>query len=497
MAEALARRGETSETSVITTEATALAKTDLNFLGMLSAPEEFVLPFPPFYLALFQLLSTSTKKLERYAIGIPRGFAKTTFIKLLCLWYILFSQKQFILIVGASEDLAVNTLSDICDLLNSSNIISLFGNWENNCEVNTQALKVFSFRGRNIILRAIGAGTAVRGINRKNKRPDVIIMDDVQKREIADSKELSDQLLRWILGTLMLARSNFGCTYLYVGNMYPHNAILEQLKNNSQWTSFIVGGILADGTSLWEELRPAEDLISEYRSASEMGHPEIFISEILNSTDILAPSGLDLSKIPFLPPYFENYSEVAEGSFIIIDPSSGKKDGDDCTINHFSVCDGKVIFDHLRAGLFTPLETIKTAIAIGLERNTRLIAVESVAYQSTLLFWFEQYCTEQGITGFEFVELSPKGAAKNARIKLGVIKLLAGDIYLTPDTRSLVLSQLSDWSPLKTNNRDDIIDPIGYVDEIMQSYSHILVKNTFALEDYSGTAAHSSTNPAF
>jgi hypothetical protein len=482
---------ETSEVSTSSKEAAELSRRDLNFLGMLAAPEEFVFAFPSFYIALFGMLTAFNSKIERFAIGIPRGFAKTTFIKLLCLWYILFSRRQFILIVGAAEDLAVNTLSDICDLLGSSNIRALFGNWQANVEVDTQALKVFHFRGRNIILRAIGAGTAVRGINRKNKRPDVIIMDDVQKRETSENKELSDQLLKWILGTLMKARSNDGCTYIYVGNMYPQNCILEKLKNNTQWTSFIVGGILADGTSLWEELRPIDELISEYQSDSEMGHAEIFISEILNSTDIAAASGIDIGKIPQLPEYYKDAD--AEGSFIIIDPSSGKKQGDDCTISHYSVCDGTPVFDELETGTFSPLETIKTAIHMGLKRNTRLIAVEGVAYQSTLLFWFEKYCEDEGISGFEFVELSPKGQAKNNRIKRGLLRVLKAEIYLHPNVRSLVCAQIMDWNPLKVNNTDDIIDPIGYVEELMRDYPELIVKNIFDVDLSPATAAHNDT----
>lgn len=458
---------------------------------MLAAPEEFVYAFPSFYIALFGMLTAFKGKIERYAIGIPRGFAKTTFIKLLCLWYILFSHKQFILIVGAAEDLAVNTLSDICDLLGSPNIRRLFGNWQSQIEVDTQALKVFNFRGRDIVLRAIGAGTAVRGINRKNKRPDVIIMDDVQKRETSENKDLSDQLLKWILGTLMKARSNDGCTYIYVGNMYPQNCILEKLKHNTQWTSFIVGGILADGSSLWEELRPIEELLSEYQSDTEMGHSEIFISEILNSTDIASASGIDVGKIPQLPPYF--IDAEAEGSFIIIDPSSGKKGGDDCTINHYSVCDGIPIFDELVHGTFSPLETIKAAIDMGLKNNTRLIAVEGVAYQSTLLFWFERYCEESGISGFEFVELSPKGQAKNNRIKRGLLRLLSGEIYLGPAVRSLVCTQIMEWNPLKINNTDDIIDPIGYVEELMRDYPQLIVKNIFDVDSHIAESSHGDT----
>ncbi|MFZ9064727.1 MAG: hypothetical protein ACO22U_13910 [bacterium] len=482
---------QTTELGASSHDAAELSRQDLNFLGMLAAPEEFTYSFPPFYITLFSLLTSFAKKLERYAIGIPRGFAKTTFVKLLCLWYVLFSHKQFILIVGASEDLAVNTLSDICDLLGSPNIRKLFGNWQAEIEVDTQALKVFYFRGRNIILRAIGAGTAVRGINRKNKRPDVIIMDDVQKRETSENKDLSDQLLKWILGTLMKARSNDGCTYIYVGNMYPQNCILEKLKHNTQWTSFIVGGILADGTSLWEELRPIEELISEYQSDSELGHADIFISEILNSTDIAAASGIDISRIPLLPSYYHDAD--SEGSFIIIDPSAGKKTSDDCTISHYSVCDGKPIFDDLLHGTFSPLETIQAALKLALERGTRLIAVEGVAYQSTLLYWFEFYCEKEGISGFEFVELSPKGQAKNNRIKRGLLRLISGEIYLHPNVRSKVLSQIMDWNPLKISNVDDIIDPIGYVEELMREYPHLIVKTIFDVDSENVSATHADT----
>jgi hypothetical protein len=267
---------------------------------------------------------------------------------------------------------------------------------------------------------------------------------------------------------------------------------LDKLRTNSKWTSFVVGGLLSDGTSLWEDLRPAEELLEEYQSDLEMGHPEIFVSEILNSTDLLPSSGLDINKIPLLPDYYEELlrTNEAEGSFIIIDPSSGKKTGDDCTINHYSIVDSKPIFDALLHGTFTPLETIKQAIDLGIKNNTRLIGVEGVAYQSTLLFWFNHVCEAEGITGFEFVELSPKGQAKNNRIKKGLLQLLAGDIYLAPQVRAKVLLQAIEWNPLKINNVDDIIDPIGYVEEMVRDYGALCVKNTFDNESYAGEALH-------
>jgi hypothetical protein len=486
------RSAQLTEISTDSTDAAELSRKDINFLGMLVDPTEFTFGFPPFYVALFSLLTAFKSKIERFAIGIPRGFAKTTFLKLLCVWYILFSDRKFILIVGAAEKLATNTLADICDMLSSRNIRTLFGNWQFDIEEDTKEQKVFTFRGRTIILKAVGAGTAVRGINRKSARPDVIILDDVQKREDSENKELADDLLKWILGTLMKARSNSGCTYIYVGNMYPQNCILQALKNNSQWTSLVVGGLLSDGTSLWEELRPAEELIAEYQSDLEMGHPEIFISEILNSTDIAPPSGIDINKIPVLPGYYQQLLDdgEAEGSFIIIDPSSGKKTGDDCAICHYDVIDSKPIFTELATGTFSPLETIEAAINMGLRKNTRLIGVEGVAYQSTLLFWFNHYCNENGISGFEFVELSPKGQAKNNRIKRGLLSLIAGEIYLGSAVRSTVMAQIVEWNPMIVNNKDDIIDPIGYVDELVRDYGDLMIKNTFDEDNFAGTSYH-------
>jgi hypothetical protein len=493
---------EVREVAVAPSEVAASAKSDFNFLAMLAMPGEFQFAFPAFFITLFYMLTVLTGKIQRFAIGIPRGFAKTTYIKLLCVWYILFSDKHFILIVSASEKKAIAIIADICDMLSTPNIRRIFGHWDANKEVDQSVQKVFHYRGREIILWAAGAGSSVRGINRKNKRPDVMIMDDIQEREDAENKDLADALTVWMLSTLMKARSPFGCTYIFIGNMYPRNSILEKLKNNSEWTTFIVGGILADGTSLWEELKPIEELLSEYESDKQMGHPEVFVSEVLNSTEIALSSGIDPGAIPHLPDWMVDAEDQGEGGFIIIDPSSGKIHGDDCTIEHFDVRDGSAILDEIEGGLFSPLDTIKAAITMGFRRNTRAIFVEATAYQSTLLFWFEKYCTTAElngigvITGFQFFELMPNGRNKANRIKKGYTQLLTNsdgrvEIYLHPKVRSLVINQYMEWNPVKMTNTDDIIDGIGYVDEVLREHDTDIIRNIFDMQTQSpGRAAH-------
>jgi hypothetical protein len=150
------------------------------------------------------------------------------------------------------------------------------------------------------------------------------------------------------------------------------------------------------------------------------------------------------------------------------------------------------VLSEVDAGTFTPKETIKRALDLAFRTNTRLICVEAVAYQKSLLFWFNDYCQENGIEGFEFHPVSPRGQAKNARIKKGVVKLIAGEIYVHAKVRSLVVDQYREWNPSKRNNKDDIIDPIGYVEEVMTNYSHLIPHMIFNNEADNAQAAHTA-----
>jgi hypothetical protein len=157
------------------------------------------------------------------------------------------------------------------------------------------------------------------------------------------------------------------------------------------------------------------------------------------------------------------------------------------------VKDTKPILTEVDFGTWTPKEVIKRTLKLALKTNTRLICVESVAYQKTLLFWFNDYCEENGISGFHFMPVSPRNQAKNVRIKKGVIKLTSGEIYVHKDVRSLVVDQYKEWNPLKRNNKDDIIDPIGYIEEVMVTYPEFIPHQIFSSGFELVDAAHSDS----
>lgn len=464
------------EASFNATEVMELCKVSLDFLAALVMPTIFTYYYPPVFLSVWSWLTSFgnlTRDFSQLALGLPRGFGKTTLIKLYVFYCIVFTKKKFILVISSTATLAENFLSDVVDMMDEPNVKKVFGDWRLGLEKDTQAIKKFGFRGRNIILAGLGAGTSLRGLNLKNERPDVMVFEDIQTRECADSAAQSDALERWMVGTAMKAKSPTGCQYIFVANMYPTKfSILRKLKSNETWIKFIAGGILQDGTSLWEDLQPIAQLKAEFRGDLAMGHPEIFYAEVLNDENASANSLIDLSKLPPLPC---SDGDIPQGKFIIIDPSANTSvNSDRVGIGYFEVFDSRPVLKSLINERLSPGDTILKATQLALEKNCRLIAIEGVAFQATLAYWFKFMCHQRGIFGLEAVPVYPKGQSKNSRIAQMLKSLAAGEIFTSEECKVEVFLQITQWNILKRDNVDEILDLLTYAPKVMEEFPHFI-----------------------
>lgn len=452
-----------------------LCKKSLDFLAAIAAPTVFKYLFPPVFISVWIWLLDNVNKIREFpklALGLPRGFAKTTVIKLFVLYCILFTSKKFIIIISSTAKLAENIVFDIQSFLDEPNIKRVFGDWRLGMVQDTLAMKKFGYRGRNIVLAGIGAGTSLRGLNLNNSRPDVMIFEDIQTREDAESEVLSNALETWMIGTAMKAKSPEGCMFLFVANMYPTKySLLRKLKVNPTWTKFIAGGILADGSSLWEELHPIQHLLVEFENDLASGHPEIFYSEVLNDENAAANNLVDFTK---LPEYAWPDDSLPEGNFVLIDPAGWKKKSDEVAIGYFVILGGKPILRELTSRRLDPAECIRVALTYCLTHNCRFVCIEGVAYQTTLAFWFQFICQQKGIAGIHCADIHPGGYSKNSRI-LGMFKQYqAGDIAVHPSLRAEVHAQITSFNPLKSDNTDDILDLLGYCFKVLESYGEYI-----------------------
>lgn len=462
-------------------------RNSLDMLGMVAMPEDITLAFPDIFKQLWAMLQEALVKerdFSKFAVGLPRGHGKTIVLKLLILYIILFTNRRFILIVCASAELAENIIADVVDMLDGDNINQIYGNWRHNMEIDRQQFKKISFRGRNIMLKGVGAETAIRGISVKNKRPDVIICDDAQTKECAESIPAATKFLSWFLGTLLKAKSPYGCTYIYVGNMYVDleikkgvfGCMLRNLSLNRNWVSFVVGAILQDGKALWEELFPLEQLYAELDQDISMSSQDVFFAEVLNDPKATSGQFIDVTKIA---PVDTTVSE-AVGSFIIIDPMSGKKDPklDGLAIGYFEIHEGIPVLMRITDEQRTPLEVIHLCLKWCEETGCRAIAAESVAYQATLLYWFGFVCQQLQISGIELLEVHPRGRPKNSRILDFFKRWMREEVGVTADCYGQVLSQATRFNPLVKKNVDDILDVMAYSEDVILQYPESLYLST-------------------
>jgi hypothetical protein len=322
-----------------------------------------------------------------------------------------------------------------------------------------------------------------------------MIFDDIQTRECADSQIQSTTLERWMIGTAMKAKSPHGCLFIFAGNMFPTpHSILKKLKYNATWIKFISGAILADGTALWEELRSLSSLLQELDSDIAMGHPEIFFSEVLNDTEAGVNVKTDLALIRAWP-WGEH--ELPQGKFIIIDPSANKVGGDDVAMGYFEVYDGTPALREFVEENLSPGATISRALLMALQHNVKVIAVESTAYQYSLLYWFGRTSEELGITGIEFVEVYSGSYSKNARITDMLKTLTAGDIILHPSVKNAIVHQIANWNPIKRDNTDGLLDLLAYAPRVLDMYGASIATDMDTEAQEANTAEVEEDNHAF
>lgn len=487
-------------TSLDITPADAYARgaVDINFFMALALPDVAKSALPLFYIVCWQMLvnrdSQDVGKILRFALGLPRGHAKTTFIKVLICWLLAYDKFSFVLIVCANEGLAENLLADIDDILSTDTMQGIYGNWSANLSTDTTSLKKAIYRGRSVVLVAKGAGSSLRGINIKNRRPDLIFCDDMQTRENDESPAERLKLLRWMIATLFkVLPPNGDRLIIYVGNMYSEVCILKMLADNPQWISLVTGAILENGLPLWPELFTIEDLMESYKHDESLGLAELWFAEVMNDPKAAATTLLH-DVLPVCP-YRE--SDDPDGCYITIDPAGYRKMSDDnVVVGHIVINDVPAV-KHIIADKMNPEELIKHALSMAIEMGASVIGVEAVAYQQTLMYWLDYFMKLLNITGISIVELSPHGLKKEIRIREFIQELYAETYYLMEgETKHLFTFQANAYKLGKKDNKDDILDGVAYGLDMRRDYWHLIKNNRRDLR-LAGQARVQSNNTPF
>jgi predicted phage terminase large subunit-like protein len=246
---------------------------------------------------------------NRYvAIAAPRGHAKSTAIThSYVLASVLFRAKDYVIILSDTESQAILFLNDIKkELTENEDMIRLFGIKKLVKDSESDIIVSFS-DGHTFRIQAKGSEQKLRGLKWKNKRPNLIVGDDLENDEIVLNEDRREKFRRWVYGALLPCLSDDGQVRI-VGTILHLDSFLERLlpKDHSKytrkeplvsyqentknlWRSARYRAHTLDYTKiLWPEKFNKEKLVAIRQEYVEQGMPDVYNQEYLN--DPIDPS---------------------------------------------------------------------------------------------------------------------------------------------------------------------------------------------------------------
>ena len=277
-------------------------------VGFLAAKYDNPKPIPEFHYEMWDLCCSDEPKV---AIAAPREHAKSTAIThAFILTMMLARIKNFCLLVSNTETQAAGFLGDIkVELEENESLRKQFqiASIEKSTDTN---IIVRCTDGHRFRIVAKGSEQKVRGLKWRNKRPDLIVCDDLEEDEQVMNPERREKFSKWFMNALVPCGSDT-CWIRVVGTILHLDSMLNRLISNPKWKSLFYEA--EDGefkNILWPEKFSAERLRDIYEDFAEQGNPEGYSQEYRNQP-------VDIKSAYFNKDYFYDFERDANGKAIL------------------------------------------------------------------------------------------------------------------------------------------------------------------------------------
>jgi len=173
----------------------------------------------------------------KVAIAAPRRHAKSTAVTLAyVLACVLFRNRSYVLIVSDTITQATQFLGDIKkELMDNDGIHNLFKIKEFIKDTEDDVI-VKCEDGHEFRISAKGSEQKMRGLKWNNKRPDLIVCDDMENDEIVMNPDRRTKFKRWFYGALVPSLAVNGVIRI-VGTILHEDSLLNNLMP-SEWDKF-------------------------------------------------------------------------------------------------------------------------------------------------------------------------------------------------------------------------------------------------------------------
>jgi predicted phage terminase large subunit-like protein len=354
------------------------------FAGAYLSPRyDQVQPTPPFHRECWARYCSDH---PACATAAPRNHAKSTGLTHdYILATVLFRVEPYVILVGATEEMAIEHLGDITseirenDDLNRDFKIKGFIT-EQRTDIIVECIDGYQFR---IIAR--GAEQKIRGRKWNGRRPGLIVFDDIEDDEQVESRERRQKFRRWFFRACKQALRDGGKIRGH-GTILHEDSLLSSLMKNKEWDSRLYkahAGFDDFSNILWPEKFPESRLRRIRQELINAGDAAGYSQEYLN--DPFDRSDAYLVRPDFIPmkdAEHEIYMQICAGvDFAITKHDYGNRTS--ISVGGKAV-DNLLFFRDQRVGRWDSLEIIEQLFSVQSRWNPEMFFVESGAIWNSL-----------------------------------------------------------------------------------------------------------------
>ena len=403
-----------------------------------------------------------TKSRENLVIAFPREFGKSTYVWVFFpAWNILAGRYRYIVYIASSKERAIEQLRNLRAEISAhpllKGLIDIEGDRADELEYTDRAT------GRKCLIRAYGAGQNLRGIRYQEKRPDIVILDDIEDSESVQSETQRKKLWEWFHADVR-PLSSTGRLFV-IGTVLHEDSLLNNLLNNppAGFKGLKYGIEDGEGKPTWEERFPREWIEERKKDYQAQGLIDVFYREYMNVA--ISPDTQIFKRSYFR--YYDSDTLNWKGwaVFTTVDLAISKADTSDytaiCTVavspqNHWFVLD-------IDYGRYDPTETIDAIFRAVQKYKPLIVGIERVAYQQALEHFLIKEMPERGV----FFRVEPLKAEKKKELRIQALqpRFKAGTIWF-PQFADFTTELEAELLTFPRGKHDDLIDALAYMEQI-------------------------------
>jgi hypothetical protein len=374
---------------------------------------------------------------------IPRGFSKTTILNAANLYDTVSDGTTFCVYVSESGSHAQTQLANIRHELETNSVLrQAYGNVvPTRADSEKWTSDQLQLR-TGAILVARGRGSQVRGINFRSRRPNKILLDDVEDYESVSTPEQRQKTLNWFYGSVAPAGNEMSGAKLnenrvqeplqitLLGTLLGPETLLTKVAEDPTFNTVRFGAVLPNGEMLWEYKLNRADYDKKRQQYIRVGQLSSFSLEY--DSTVRADENAKFSKHNvqiYRPVVRSDLVQVA----MALDPAISDRPGAD----HAAIIvagrresDGVIwMLDEWGGVGKTPREKVDKFFELSLTWGVTKHGIEAVAYQRALIFLMrEEMARKQRFFEIEAIFQGPD-KRKDDRI-LGILAPRYANAYI-------------------------------------------------------------------